>query len=194
MYDGTCGTKPTTNTCSAQPTYNDPSCTLSQELIGAYTYACNLGATTQPSIDSANMCGAIIRKELAKMMSVYATTVLGMAPDTSRSCVFGDMFGESDEMRMYAVMACQLGIMGLEYDGRPAKFFDPNLKVDRATFGTAFSRMIYGSQYNGDAQVRYRPHLNALNQASIMKNISNPFMLEQRGYVMLMMQRASTLR
>ncbi len=83
--------------------------------------------------------------------------------------------------------------MGLEYDGTPAQSFDPNGIVDRAQFGTVFSRLIYGEENNGDAEIRYRPHLEALKKDRIMNHIETPLEPELRGYVMLMMQRAEDL-
>jgi hypothetical protein len=67
--------------------------------------------------------------------------------------------------------------------------FRPYDSVTRAEFGTVLSRALWGDEYNG-AEPFYKNHLNALKDAGVMNNISNPNAKEVRGYVMLMMQRA----
>jgi len=52
------------------------------EIIGAYNYAYNVGITTMPTIDQANMNGKLIRAHMAKMMSSYATEILNLVPNT----------------------------------------------------------------------------------------------------------------
>ena len=136
------------------------------------------------------MYGPLLRKHLAKMISQFAIKVVGLAPDPSRDCLHDDVSEESDEMQHFIRIGCELGLMGLQYDGEPAETFWPNEIVTRAQFGTVFSRLLWSGENNGDAEVRYRPHLNALNVNEIMKLISIPSMKELRGYVMLMMMRA----
>ncbi|HBB04574.1 TPA: hypothetical protein DCZ39_06915 [Patescibacteria group bacterium] len=56
--------------------------------------------------------------------------------------------------------------------------------------------MIYGDTYNihtGEQNTykRYEKHLNALLGDAIMTQIQDPFMLEQRGRVLLMLHRTS---
>ena len=51
------------------------------------------------------------------------------------------------------------------------------------------SRALRGEKYDG-ATPYYADHLNALKDAGVMTDISNPSMNEVRGYVWLMMQRA----
>jgi len=46
------------------------------EIQNAYSYAHSIGITTQPTIDSANMFGSLIRSHMAKMMVNYAKEVL----------------------------------------------------------------------------------------------------------------------
>jgi hypothetical protein len=53
--------------------------------------------------------------------------------------------------------------MGQTFDGQPAQSFDPEAYLTRAQFGVMFSRLLYGSLYNGNTQNRYQNHLNALN-------------------------------
>jgi hypothetical protein len=101
----------------------------------------------------------------------------------------------SPEMRFFIKTSCQLDIMGQKSDGTtPDKIFNPKDPVTRAQFGTMLSRLIYGDTYNiyeGEEELyeRYEKHLKALNADDIMKKIENPWMLEERGRVMLMFYR-----
>ncbi len=157
----------------------------SSELNQAYDYAYDNGITTMDSIDNADMYGSLTRVAMAKMMSNYAMDVLGLERDTDMECSFPDVSDDLDAQYDNGVTnACQLGLMGVGVDN-----FDPYGLVNRAQFGTVLSRAMYGNTYNG-ADPYYADHLEALNDAGIMNNISNPNMLEVRGYVMLMMQRA----
>ncbi len=160
------------------------SASFSSELEGAYDYAYGIGITTQSSIDNANMYGNLIRSHMAKMMSEYATKVLELTPDTSKTCEFNDIANETAELQGFIKQACQLGLMGVGITS-----FRPNDAVTRAEFGTVLSRAIWGETNNG-GNPYYVNHLNALKDAKVMTDISNPEMKEVRGYVMLMMQRA----
>jgi hypothetical protein len=157
----------------------------SSELEGAYDYAYDNGITTMDSIDNANMYGSLTRVAMAKMMANYAMDVLGLEKDTDMECTFPDVSSELDAQYDNGVTnACQLGLMGVGVDN-----FDPYGLVNRAQFGTVLSRALWGDMYN-DSDPYYADHLEALADEGIMNNISNPMMLEVRGYVMLMMQRA----
>jgi len=171
---------------TAVPTTVLGAASYSDELQGAYDYAYTIGITTQSTIDTADMYGSLKRSHMAKMMSNYATEVLGLTPDTSVTCDFTDVANESDELQGYITEACQLGLMGVGITA-----FNPNGLVTRAQFGTVLSRALYGdANNNGDPY--YAAHLAALKAAGIMNNIDNPNANEVRGYVMLMMQRAGT--
>ena len=158
--------------------------TYTAELQSAYQYAYSINITTMPSIDQANMYGTLIRSHMAKMMVNYAKNVLGKTPDTSLSCNFTDIADQSTELRGYIKEACQMGLMG---QGITA--FSPNATVTRAQFGTVLSRALWDDMYN-DGDPYYIYHLQTLQEAEIMTNISTPNASEVRGYVMLMMMRA----
>jgi uncharacterized repeat protein (TIGR01451 family) len=199
-YDGVCGTPttPTTveNTWTVTVTGTTNTCNVSNELALAYDLAFDLGITSATDVCQADMYGPVLRKYLAKFLTVYATKVLGMKPDTTRTCTFSDVNNESTEMQFYMKIACQLGLMGLEQDGTPATIFNPNELVNRAQFGTVFSRLIFGPKYNipmTDSRPRYQNHLNILKRTTIMDKIDEPYIVELRGYVMLMMMKAKTL-
>ena len=157
----------------------------SQELTDAYNWAYSKGVTTMSPIDNANMYGAITRSEMAKMLSVYATEVLGMTPNTAAACTFSDIASVKGDLHDYIIESCQLGIMG-----QGISAFRPYDTISRAEFGTALSRVLWGSQYEGGTPY-YAKHLDALKAAGIMTQIANAESTKEvRGYVMLMLMRS----
>ena len=161
--------------------------TYSQELQDAYDWAYWKGVTTMSPIDNANMYGAITRSEMAKMLSVYSTEVLGKTPDTSAACTFTDIDSVKGDLHDYIIESCQLGIMG---QGITA--FRPYDTISRAEFGTALSRVLWGSENEGGTPY-YAKHLDALKAAGIMNQIANAESTKEiRGYVMLMLMRSET--
>jgi len=159
-------------------------------LEAAYIYACKLGITSMDNINDANLQWVVIRKELAKMIVEYATSIFFMQPDQSRVCEFQDIGNESLEMQSYIKAACQLGLMWLQSNGEPDIIFNPNNIVSKAEFATAFSRLLYGNKYNtNDENNRYQQHMQALKDDYILDDINNPFAPELRGLVMDMMRR-----
>ena len=137
------------------------------------------------SIDNANMYGAITRAEMAKMLSVYAESSLGITADTSKACTFTDIDSVKGDLHDFIIKSCQLGIMG---QGITA--FRPYDTLSRAEFGTALSRVLWGDKYEGGTPY-YANHLNALKAAGIMNQIANAESTKEvRGYVMLMLQRS----
>ncbi|MDO4713250.1 MAG: hypothetical protein Q4B28_00915 [bacterium] len=156
------------------------------ELQGAYEYAFGKGITTMTSIDSANMYGELTRGQLAKMIANWSEAELGTKADETKVCSFTDANKAEGDLAMYVKKACQMGLMG---QGIAA--FRPNDKVTRGEFGTTLSRALWGDKYNTTETPYYKNHLVALKDAGIMKMIDTPNQLEIRGYVMLMLQRAS---
>ena len=170
---------------TAVPTATLGAASYSDELQGAYDYAATNGITTAASIDTANMYGSLTRVAMAKMMANYAIEVKGMTPDTTKSCTFSDVSTALDAQYDNGVTkACQLGIMGVNVTK-----FNPNGLVTRAQFGTVLSRILNPDLEDGTPNY-YSTHLDALKTAGIMKDISKPNATEQRGLVMLMVQRA----
>ena len=159
----------------------------SQELQDAYNWAYSKGVTTMSPIDNANMYGAITRAEMAKMLSVYSTEVLKATPDTSAACTFSDIDSVKGDLHDYIIESCQLGIMG---QGITA--FRPYDTISRAEFGTALSRVLWGSENEGGTPY-YAKHLDALKTNAIMNQIANAESTKEiRGYVMLMLMRSET--
>jgi len=162
-------------------------------LTQAFSYAYANGITTQCPITKANLNGSLQRDQFAKMITQFAINVLHKKVNTKLTCSFSDITNESTEMKQYITSACQLGLMGRASDGKSTQqIFTPLGKMTRAQFGTVLSRLLYGDVNNSTDKVhRYAKHLQALNKAGIMTNISKPNAIEVRGYVMLMMQRTS---
>lgn len=175
------------------PVGNIENSPYSTELNSAYLRAYANNITTMPTIQQANLNGKIIRSHFAKMITEFAIRVLGKKPDTTKACSFADAKNESTEMQFYIKTACQLGLMGREADGNNTKpSFDPKSTITRAQFATIVSRLLYGTANNStDKTNRATKHLQALHDAKIINNISKPNTEEIRGYVMLMLQRAS---
>ncbi len=196
-YDNTCeaGTwHEMPNTCPIGAT------NFSQEMIDAFQFSYGMNITTMCPVESARLNGYILRKELAKMMTNFTIKVMWIYPDLNKTwCdVYNDMSNESREMQFYTKTICQLSMMWLNEDGIvPKKSFDPNQYVDRAQFGTILSRLIFGGRYNltgnnfdhTKKDYRFKNHLAALKVNSVMNNISDPYMLELRWYVFIMLQR-----
>jgi hypothetical protein len=120
---------------------------------------------------------------MAKMMATYAIEMMGSVVDTWRTCTFNDIGDQTEEMKSYIKLSCQLGIMWVGVTS-----FNPNWLVTRAEFGTVLSRILYGNTYN-DWAFYYSNHLKILKEKWIIKD-DNPKLEELRGYVMLMLMRA----
>ncbi len=159
--------------------------TYSEELQGAYDYAYKTGITTMSSIDNANMYGELTRGQLAKMIAKWAEKELGTKVDETAVCSFTDANKAEGDLATYVKKACQMGLMGQGIDA-----FRPNDKVTRGEFGTTLSRAMWGDKYNGGTPF-YTNHLAALKEAGVMTKIETPNQMEIRGFVMLMLQRAT---
>ena len=82
-------------------------------------------------------------------------------------------------MQMYAVLACQMNIMGVAGDGvTPLQSFNPNGGVTRAQSATVLSRVLWGSKHDG-YDPWYAGHLSALEKGGYITN-ADPDIVEQR--------------
>jgi len=155
------------------------------ELNNAYLYAYNLGIVSSPTILWADMEGKLIRSHMAKMIVNYAIKVMGLKPDTTKTCNFSDIGNQASDLQLYIKLSCQLGLMWIGVNS-----FDPEATITRAQFGTVLSRTLFGNTYSNE-KLYYTDHLQALKDEGIMNDISNPeWKKEIRGYVLLMMMRA----
>jgi hypothetical protein len=101
---------------------------------------------------------------------------------------YSDYATFDDEMKMYIKMACDYGIMGWKNDKSGLiEAFRPLDPVTREEFAAVLSRHLFGSAHDGKDMVA---HLQALKDAGIMNQIDNPYVVEVRGYVLVMLQRA----
>ena len=196
-YDNTCCSIETWH--GAAPTCDVSESLYTQEITDAFTRGYSLNITNKCPIVEARLDDGIRRKELAKMMTMFTIQVMGIYPDTHKIWCdqFTDVANISDEMKFFTKTSCQLNLMGLEPNGStPKKVFDPNDFVDRAQFGTILSRLIYGDVYNvysGEETTYkwYEKHLRALYEDNIMNKIQDPFMLEKRARILLMLKRTN---
>ena len=156
----------------------------SQEFKDAYEFASKNKITTMDSIDLANMEWWLNRISMAKMLSNYATNVLGKEPADVIVPEFSDVSEKLNEEYGNAVdLAYQLWIMGIWVDKfRP---YDP---VTRAEFATALSRMLYGLADWLDKY--YTTHMEKLKEEWIISN-TDPSLKELRWYVMIMLMRSA---
>lgn len=166
---------------------------FSEEQNHAYLWACGKDITTIRAISGARLDQPLTRAELAKMMSVYVTKVLGKQPVLTGVAQYPDVDSKMGDLADYIQLAYQLQIMGIHHDGTALSHFEPNKFVTRAEFATVFSRVLYGAKYNQDGKDWANGHLNALKEAGILKNIT-PNMLELRGRVLLMLQRSTVAK
>ena len=166
---------------------------FSEEQNHAYLWACGKDITTIRAISGARLDQPLTRAELAKMMSVYVTKVLGKQPVLTGVAQYPDVDSKMGDLADYIQLAYQLQIMGIHHDGTALSHFEPNKFVTRAEFATVFSRVLYGAKYNQDGKDWANGHLNALKEARILKNIT-PNMLELRGRVLLMLQRSTVAK
>lgn len=158
----------------------------------AYLFACNHKITTKPSIDMSLFSGTVSRRDIAKMMTNFATEILGKKIDETKTCLFTDIKNEDSEAQGYITKVCQLGIMWYQGDGKTQQqLFQPNEILTRAQFGTIISRLLRGNTNNTtatDTAQWYTHHLDALLKAGFISNI-DPDLIEERIYIWTILQR-----
>jgi hypothetical protein len=166
------------------------------ELRNAYFYALDRGLISSASADG-RLYDKIRRRDLAKLIAIYAKNVVWLVPSTTRNCAFTDLSKETVESKAYIMRACRLGIMWVHKDGdTPKAKFDPNNLVTRAEFATVLSRLLYDGTYNVPLDSTYQwyeLHMKALKAKWVIKNISQPRLLETKWFVLIMLQRADEL-
>jgi len=164
-----------------------------EEIIGAYDFGFENGLTTLP-LEESRLYDGLTRNELAKMISAFIKNVEWKDAVDNSVCditTFTDYATFDDEMKIYIKMACDYGIMGWKNDKSwLIEAFRPFDTVTREEFGAVLSRHLFGSAHDGDSMLA---HLEALRDSGIMNQIDNPFTVEVRGYVLLMLQRTATI-
>ena len=158
----------------------------SDEFKKAYEFVFKNWITTMDTIEKANMNKPLTRIAMAKMLSYYAINILWKKPANIVVPKFSDVTDKMDEeYDNWVTLAYQLWIMWINM---PNNKFRPNDLVTRAEFGTALSRMLYGTEDGKD--VYYSTHLAKLMEEWIITN-DTPTLQELRWYVMIMLMRSA---
>ena len=170
---------------------SDSQVSYDQESIDAYTWAKWEWITSMPTIEDARMDEWITREELAKMMVVYMSKILGKKPVKKNVPKYWDVSVKArwQELYDYTILAYQYQIMGINANGTPIRYFNPEWKVTRAEFATVLSRVLYGSKYNQKWKYYYKKHIQALQDAWILTE-TTPTIQEVRWWIMLMLYRS----
>lgn len=169
--------------------------TYSDEQNQAYLWAFKNWITTTSNIIDAKLDTKVTRAQLAKMISQFAIKVMWKTPNTSKDCsAFLPSIKKYQGQDLYDFMitSCQLDLMWIDLNGGVLSNFMPDKYVTRWEFWTVLSRVLYGTTYNNYTTAKdfYTEHLKALKDAGIITN-TTPSLEELRGYIMLMMYRAS---
>jgi hypothetical protein len=152
-----------------------------------------------PTFETARLNDTITRAEMAKIIVTYADNVLGTTPSSLRdtpsiTCTFSDLNQTNEELQTYIIQACELGLMGLNADGKtPKEQFNPNDTITLAEVATIISRLLRDNTYKGSEQWRYHSHLLALQKADIISRNVDPMKQELRGNVLLILMKSYTL-
>lgn len=164
-----------------------------KELAEAYERAYGLGITTMSGMENAKLGEFITRAELAKMMSVYATKVLGRDRVITGVANYPDMKKVPGDLPEFVQKAYQMQIMGIHHDGSQLSLFEPYSRVTRAEFAAVLSRVLWGSEYNKAGPQWYERHLEALKKQAVLTD-TNPLLQERRGWIILMLKRSQAIQ
>ena len=187
-YDWRCGDETYHNVDGTD--WNIKELSYQDELQQALDYAYRVWMVTHWNFYKARLNDKIKRKELAKIITIFAIKIMWKQPNLKKDCNFNDITWESLELQWYMKLSCELDIMWIIHDETRMISFYPNQYVNRAQFGTVISRLLFGSKYNRPPWVWwYKEHLNALNENWIMKKIDVPSMDELRWFVLIMLKR-----
>jgi len=139
-----------------------------KEFQDAYDWAYENWIISEASINSANLYKALTNLELAEIMNKYSKNLLWRVPDTNKFCSFNDVNMLTWYERDTVIKTCQLGLMAYQTNS-----FEPGQKTNMAKFGTILSKALWGDEYEGGSPY-YNNHLNALQAAWLINQISNP--------------------
>jgi hypothetical protein len=152
-----------------------------------------------PTFAAARLNDTITRAEMAKIIVKYAENVLEITPSSLHStssitCTFSDLNQTNEELQNYIIQACELGLMGLNADGKTAQpAFHPNDTLTLAEVATIISRLLRNNTYRGSEEWWYHSHLLALQKADIIPRNIDPMKQELRGNVLLILMKSSPL-
>lgn len=102
---------------------------------------------------------------MAQLVSQFAQDVLGLVPDTTRSCEFSDIGYLTEDEQQAIKDACMLNILGVHKNGIAIKtLFEPGKYIDEKEFAAALSRTIYDGTYNLELDSPVSRYVNHVTQ------------------------------
>jgi hypothetical protein len=133
----------------------------------------------------------ITRAEMAKVMVLFAEKALSLFPQAKtgqaihNGCyAFKDISDQSTGLQSSIVQACELGLMGYNFDGKTVKtFFNPDEEISIAEIATVVSRWLRGTTYRGSEERRYQNHFLALQKVGIVPRGIDPLEKGERENV-----------
>ena len=138
-----------------------------------YEWAKEVGLTSMDSIENFQWNRFLTRAEIAKIVSLYLTKILGRKEVANDKCsMFDDIQDIHSDLHEYIISACNLGIMGRTSDWNDVKkSFHPYYRVTKAEVVTIISRVFWGHTYkNIGEEKRYERHLHHLMDLWVVDN------------------------
>lgn len=139
-----------------------------QEQLEAFQWAYQNKIISQPNIQAANLNWVVTRQALSKMVINYIENVAGVPWDVSDLCSFTDENKITNDLKYHTKKICAYKIM---WNNRSE--FKPTQWTNKAQAWTVLSRLIWGDIHNSSGKWYYVYHVNALQDAGIMDDISN---------------------
>ncbi len=139
-----------------------------QEQLEAFQWAYQNKIISQPNIQAANLNWVVTRQALSKMVINYIENVAGVPWDVSDLCSFTDENKITNDLKYHTKKICAYKIM---WNNRSE--FKPTQWTNKAQAWTVLSRLIWGDMHNSSGKWYYVYHVNALQDAGIMDDISN---------------------
>lgn len=156
-----------------------------QEQLEAFQWAYQNKIISQPNIQAANLNWPITRQSLSKMIINYIENVSGVPWDVSDLCSFSDENKITNDLKYHTKKICAYKIM---WNNRSA--FKPTQQANKAQVWTVLSRVIWGDKHDSKGKWYYIYHVNALQDAGVMDNISNVTnTIAKRWDVLVMLKR-----
>jgi hypothetical protein len=149
-----------------------------------------------PTLEAARLSDTITRAEMAKIIVSFDTNTKSPLPPftkgSEKCTTFSDLNQTNTELQNYIIQACELGLMGLNADGKTAQSaFHPNDAITLAEVATIVSRLLRDNTYRGSEEWWYHSHLLALQKANIIPRNVDPMREELRGNVLLILMNGS---
>ncbi len=170
------GTAPDKDACpnwDFSPSYYDNNCWSGENVLPTENTIHGSAAST--GISNILYNKRVTRKEVAIVMTLFATERLWILSWTRTSCRYTDIRKLSTGDQLTIQKWCQLWLIGLHQDGvTPLQKFRPNQYITRNEFITVLSRLLYDGKYNiplTEHKERYTLHIQALQKALLLTEI-----------------------